>query len=143
MNASQPRPSLLIIDDEAPVLAALQRALRQRLSEEIDVVVHTDAMLALEATRRRDFDVVISDLRMPEIDGVGLLSLIGAVLPDSVRMILTGSADFHTAQSAIQDAGVFRYLTKPWDDNEVAVHVRAALVQAKANRRPRPAMQQR
>jgi two-component system probable response regulator PhcQ len=134
---SNPRPSVLIVDDEASVLAALQRALRKRLGAEVDLVAHTDAMLALEAARQRDFDVVISDLRMPEIDGVGFLSLIGAVLPDSVRMILTGSADFQTAQSAIQDAGVFRYLTKPWDDNEVAVHVRAALAQAQVNRMPR------
>lgn len=134
---SNPRPCVLIVDDEASVLAALQRALRKRLGAEVDLVAHTDAMLALEAARQREFDVVISDLRMPEIDGVGFLSLIGALLPDSVRMILTGSADFQTAQSAIQDAGVFRYLTKPWDDNEVAVHVRAALAQAQANRVPR------
>ena len=136
-HCSTPRPTLLIVDDEAAVLAALQRALRQRLGAEVDMVAHTDAMLALEAARQRDFDVVISDLRMPEIDGVGFLSLVSALLPDSVRMILTGSADFHTAQSAIQDAGVFRYLTKPWDDDEVAVHVRAALVQAQANKAPR------
>ena len=136
-HCSTPRPSLLIVDDEAAVLAALQRALRQRLGAEVDMVAHTDAMLALEAARHRDFDVVISDLRMPEIDGVGFLSLVSALLPDSVRMILTGSADFHTAQSAIQDAGVFRYLTKPWDDDEVAVHVRAALAQAQTNKSPR------
>ena len=136
-HCSMPRPSLLIVDDEAAVLAALQRALRKRLGTDVEMVAHTDAMLALEAARQRDFDVVISDLRMPEIDGVGFLSLVSAVLPDSVRMILTGSADFHTAQSAIQDAGVFRYLTKPWDDDEVAVHVRAALAQAHANKAPR------
>lgn len=131
-------PSLLIVDDEAPVLAALQRALRQRLDLDIDLVLHTDPMLALEAARWRRFDVVISDLRMPDIDGVGFLSLIGTLLPDSVRMILTGKADFSTAQAAIQDAGVFRYLTKPWDDAEVVAHVRAALAQAQANTGSRP-----
>ena len=136
-ECSHRRPALLIVDDEAAVLAALQRALRKRLGADVDMVCHADAMLALEAARQRDFDVVISDLRMPEIDGVAFLSLVSAVLPDSVRMILTGSADFHTAQSAIQDAGVFRYLTKPWDDDEVAVHVRAALAQAQANKAPR------
>jgi two-component system, probable response regulator PhcQ len=137
INNSDSRPSLLIVDDEAPVLAALQRALRRRLGTDVEIVAHTDAMLALDAARQREFDVVISDLRMPEIDGVGFLSLIGALLPDSVRMILTGTADFQSAQSAIQDAAVFRYLTKPWDDNEVAAHVRAALAQAQNNRAPR------
>ncbi|HZF80364.1 MAG TPA: response regulator [Rubrivivax sp.] len=136
-HGSIPRPSLLIVDDEPAVLAALQRALRKRLGAEVDMVAHTDAILALEAARQRDFDVVISDLRMPEIDGVGFLSLVSAVLPESVRMILTGSADFLTAQTAIQDAGVFRYLTKPWNDDEVALHVRAALAQAQANKAPR------
>ena len=136
-HPSTSRPSLLIVDDEPAVLAALQRALRKRLGDAVELVAHTDAMLALEAARQRDFDVVISDLRMPEIDGVGFLSLVSAVLPESVRMILTGSADFLTAQTAIQDAGVFRYLTKPWNDDEVALHVRAALAQAQANKAPR------
>jgi YesN/AraC family two-component response regulator len=126
--------SLLIVDDEPAVLSALQRALRQRLGHEIEIATESDAMRALERCRNEDFDIVISDLRMPEIDGVALLSLIGALRPLSVRMILTGSADFETAQRAIQDAGVFRYLTKPWSDAEVAAHLRAAIEQSAANR---------
>jgi|CXWL01.1.fsa_nt_gi DNA-binding NtrC family response regulator len=125
---------LLIVDDESSVLSALQRALRQRFGGELEVAIETDAMQALDRARRETFDVVISDLRMPEIDGVAFLSLIGALQPDSVRMILTGSADFETAQRAIQDAGVFRYLTKPWVDAEVAAHVRAAIEQGAVNR---------
>ena len=125
---------LLIVDDDAGVLAALQRALRQRFGTELQVATETDAMQALERCRQETFDIVVSDLRMPEIDGVALLSLIGALLPDSVRMILTASTDFGAAQRAIQDAGVFRYLSKPWLDAELAAHMHAAMAQAEANR---------
>ena len=124
---------LLIVDDEPSVLSALHRSLRQRMGGELEIVTETDAMAALDRVRRELFDVVISDLRMPEIDGVALLSLVGAVQPTTVRMILTGTADFETAQRAIQDAGVFRYLTKPWVDAEVVAHVRAGLAQARLN----------
>ena len=121
---------LLIVDDESLVLSALQRTLRRRWGEALLVSTETDPLQALERARHETFDVVISDLRMPEVDGVAFLSLMSAVQPQSVRMILTGTADFETAQRAIQDAGVFRYLTKPWDDAELIAHVSAALVQA-------------
>ena len=125
---------LLIVDDEAGVLAALQRALRQRFGSELDVSTETDAMRALERCRQETFEIVVSDLRMPEIDGVALLSLIGALRPASVRMILTASNDLSAAQRAIQDAGVFRFLSKPWVDSELAAHMRAAMAQVDINR---------
>ena len=125
---------LLIVDDEALVLSALQRTLRQRWGEALHVSTRTDPLQALELARRETFDVVISDLRMPEVDGVAFLSLMSAVQPDSVRIMLTGSAEFESAQRAIQDAGVFRYLTKPWDETELIAHVSAALAQAEARR---------
>ena len=59
------RPSLLIVDDEAAVLSALQRALRKHLGHEVNLAIHSDAMLALEAARQRDFDVVVSDYACP------------------------------------------------------------------------------
>ena len=125
---------ILIVDDEPSVLSALQRALRQRFGPELVVQTETDAMLALGRARHEFYEVVISDLRMPEIDGIAFLSLLAALQPASVRMILTGAADLETAQRAIQDAGVFRYLTKPWVDAELAAHVRSAIAQAETMR---------
>ena len=125
---------ILIVDDEPSVLSALQRALRQRFGAELVVQTETDAMLALGRARNEFHEVVISDLRMPEIDGIAFLSLLAALQPASVRMILTGAADLETAQRAIQDAGVFRYLTKPWVDAEFAAHVRAAIAHAETLR---------
>jgi response regulator RpfG family c-di-GMP phosphodiesterase len=78
--------------------------------------------------------VIVSDLRMPAIDGLSFLCLASSLQPLSVRMILTGSAGFATAQRAINESGVFRCLTKPWDDTLLAAHIEAALVQTAAMR---------
>lgn len=129
--------NLLIVDDEALVLSALQRALCRRWGKTLRVATETDPLQALERARHETFDVVISDMRMPEVDGVAFLMLISAVQPDCVRIMLTGAADFETAKIAIQDAGVFRYLTKPWDDAELIAHVAAALAQGQALRAQR------
>lgn len=118
---------LLVVDDEAAVLSALHRELRQLFANRLEVETCSDPTLALSWVRERHFDVVMSDLRMPELDGLSFLNLVSAVSPDSVRMILTGSADFETAQRAINDAGVFRYLTKPWSRSDLQHHVEAAL----------------
>ncbi len=126
--------TILIVDDEPAVLAALQRALRRRFGQRLQVHTEADALLALDHLRHTDYDVIVSDLRMPAIDGLSFLSLAGALRPHSVRMVLTGSADFETAQRAINESGVFRYLTKPWDDPALAAHVEAALAQAAQNR---------
>ena len=126
--------NILIVDDDISVLSALQRALRQRYGAKLLVETQLDAVFALKRAKAQDFDVVISDLRMPVMDGLTFLRNIAGIRPKSVRMVLTGSADFETAQSAINEAGVFRYLCKPWDDDELARHLDAALAHAAAQR---------
>ncbi|NRF71817.1 response regulator [Aquincola sp. S2] len=133
-----PVTRLLIVDDEAPVLAALQRALRQRFGARLQVETHTDAHEALIRLRDQPFDIVLSDLRMPQMDGLTLQTLASAIQPKSVRLLLTGSADFETAQRAINEAGLFRYLTKPWLDSELAAHLEAAISEAARIAPPAP-----
>jgi two-component system, probable response regulator PhcQ len=130
---------LLIVDDEPGVLAALQRSLRARYRERLLVRTCADPLAALALVRDEPFDIVLSDLRMPGADGIELLSLVAAVLPASVRLLLTGTADFTTAQRAITDAGVFRYLCKPWTDAELFAHLDAAIQQAVLQRAAAPA----
>jgi len=125
---------ILIVDDEPSVLAALRRALRLRFGARLVLHTEADALLALDRLRLQRYDIVVSDLRMPAIDGLSFLCLAAGLQPHSVRMILTGTADFETAQRAINESGVFRYLTKPWDDAVLAMHVEAALLQAAAQR---------
>lgn len=129
--------SILIVDDEPAVLSALQRALRRIFGELLQVTVCSDPLAALPQVRAKHFDIVLSDLRMPGLDGVSLLHLVSAVSPDSIRIVLTGTADFETAQRAINDAGVFRYLTKPWTDGDLKAHLESAI---EACRRAKPAV---
>ena len=118
---------LLIVDDEPAVLSALRRELRGQFGAALDIETCADPALALARVRERAFDIVMSDLRMPEIDGLAFLNLVSALSPRSVRIVLTGSADFETAQRAINDAGVFRYLTKPWSSADLRSHLAAAI----------------
>jgi len=124
---------LLIVDDEAAVLAALKRALRLQFGPALQVDACTDAVAALERASTQRYDVVLSDLRMPMIDGLALLERFAGLQPHCVRLLLTGSADFATAQRAVNEIGIFRYLTKPWNDQELALHISAALERAAAH----------
>lgn len=127
---------LLIVDDEPSVLSALRRELRSLFAGELNVQTCSDPTQALTLIRDRRFDIVMSDLRMPEIDGLSFLSLVSALSPASVRIVLTGSADFETAQRAINDAGVFRYLTKPWSQADLRSHLAAAMAQVPKTTEP-------
>jgi YesN/AraC family two-component response regulator len=121
---------LLIVDDEPHVLAALQRALRLHFGQRLQITLQANAMAALRLVRATPFDVVVSDMRMPAMDGLSFLERVAQLQPRAVRMILTGSADFETAQRAINEVGLFRYLTKPWHDLELASHLEAAIERA-------------
>lgn len=118
---------LLVVDDEPSVLSALRRELRSHFAGELNIETCSDPARALTLVRSRHFDIVMSDLRMPEIDGLSFLGLVSAISPASLRIVLTGSADFATAQRAINDAGVFRYLTKPWTEADLRSHLTAAI----------------
>lgn len=128
---------VLIVDDEPSVVSALQRSLRAAFGHRIRLEGATDPLAALSRLRLQPFDIVVSDLRMPDLDGIELLSLAAAVQPDCVRLLLTGTADFATAQRAISDAAVFRYLCKPWDDAELHAHIEAGLSEAARQRAAR------
>lgn len=132
---------VLIVDDEASVLSSLKRALHRHFGASLSVLAHTSAGVALDLMRVRDFDIVISDLRMPEMNGITFLRRAAALRPHAVRMVLTASADFEHVQRAINDAGVFRYLCKPWRNEDLAAHLEAALALVAGARAQRDAAQ--
>ncbi len=118
----------LLVDDEINVLHALQRAIRQcGIKDDLRVEIHTDPNVALERSREVAFDIVISDFRMPEMNGVEFLRAYRAIQGDSVRMILSASTEFEAVMSAINDAEVFRYIAKPWLPEEIGEIVQLAL----------------
>ena len=131
MNSSTRAPTrLLLVDDEPAITAALHRVLRRRFGERLAIVIDNDPHAALARARTQRLDIVLSDLRMPLLDGVTLLTLISAMQPHCIRMLLTATADFETAQRTINDAGLYRYLTKPWSDTELVAHFETALLDA-------------
>jgi DNA-binding NtrC family response regulator len=104
------RPRILVVDDDIEVLDALQRQLRGHF----DVTATCEAKEAIRlAVSSGPFAVVVSDLRMPGLDGVSLLYLIRQAAPETVRVLLTGDGDMEAAISAINQGNIFRFLTKP------------------------------
>jgi len=101
---------ILFVDDDPNILAAFQRQLRKQYT--IETASGGDE--GLEAVRNSGpFAVIVSDLRMPRMDGIEFLSRVRALAPDSVRMMLTGNADLHAAVEAVNQGHIFRFLTKP------------------------------
>ncbi|HEX8406613.1 MAG TPA: response regulator [Duganella sp.] len=119
---------ILLVDDEPRILGALQRVLRQRLGAECPLIdTCTDPFEALNRICACDFDLVICDYMMPRMSGGELLQALRDVAPDTVRIMLSASAEFDTVLSAINQAQAFRFLRKPWEPDELADTVRQAL----------------
>ena len=101
---------ILFVDDDPNILAAFQRQLRKYFL----VYIALGGNEGLKAVEDNDpFAVIVSDLRMPGMDGIQFLSRVRKIAPDSVRMMLTGNADLPTAIGAVNEGNIFRFLTKP------------------------------
>lgn len=119
---------LLIVDDEWPVLHALRRLLHRHFRpEQLGVEVCFDPLHALQRLHEAHFDVLISDYRMPQLDGVSLLAQARELDPRTVRLMLSAAADFGSVLAAVNRAGVFRYIPKPWSEPQLLTDLRAAL----------------
>jgi len=119
-------PRLLCVDDDVNVLGALTRVLRQRYQVECA----DGSLCAIEVLRRSgEFAVVISDLRMPEMDGVTFLGQVRQLMPEAVRILLTGQADMDAAIAAVNHGNIFRFLTKPCQMDQLIESLDAAVEQ--------------
>lgn len=108
-------PVLLLVDDEANVLSALRRLLRPGGYE---VLTADSGEAALALLESRQVDLIVSDMRMPGMNGAELLAEARKRWPATMRILLTGYADIESAVSAINSGGIFRYVSKPWDEND-------------------------
>jgi DNA-binding NtrC family response regulator len=129
--------SILLLDDEPHVLAAIRRCLRNGIAERMEVEAYVDAYEALARAGTRDFDLVISDFRMPAMDGIQFLHFFRELQPDALRMIVSASTEIVGVMSAINEIGVFRYIVKPWTTELLVEDVREALAHADAQREQR------
>ncbi|MBK7196826.1 MAG: protein kinase [Myxococcales bacterium] len=119
--------TVLIVDDEAAVTRALARMLA---SPALRILTTQEPAEALALLDREPIDAVISDKDMPEMSGLALLGEIRGRHPLVVRILLTGQPTLDSALAAINDGGVFRYLTKPWKEPELSATIAAALDRA-------------
>jgi response regulator RpfG family c-di-GMP phosphodiesterase len=127
-NQDRPgKPRILCVDDEPNVLEAL----RDTLHRSFDVRVTTSPAEAVEQLKREPtgYAIVLSDMRMPVMDGATFLGQARRFAPDATRMLLTGYADIDAATRAVNSAHLFRFLTKPCQPDELMRACAAALVQ--------------
>lgn len=125
--------SILLVDDESEILFSLQGLLRREFT------LHTaeSGQEALEILRQHPVHVIMTDQRMPQMTGVELMGRVKTEFPDAIRIIFTGYADIKAVVDAINNGGLYRYITKPWDPDELVelLHESAAEYDAMVERR--------
>ncbi len=114
---------ILVVDDEVDNLDLLKRTFRR----EYNVHTANSAKDALQMLDDREFAVIVSDQRMPEMTGVELLEKVREKSPNTIRILLTGYTDMNALVDAINLGHVYRYLTKPWSREEITVTVKRAV----------------
>ncbi len=136
LDRSVKKARLLVVDDEERILSALKSMFRMRYH----VFTTTDGNKALEFMKKYQMHVVVSDQRMPIMPGVELLRQAREISPASVRILLTGYSDLASIVGSINDGQVYRFISKPWNNQElqqtVAEAVTIALELAEAKTRP-------
>lgn len=119
---SQQPVRILFVDDEERIL----RSLAMQFRRHYEVLVESDPHKALQRLREERVDILVSDQRMPQMSGAELLARAREIAPDTLRILLTGYSDLDAAVDALNSGGIFRYLTKPWDPQEMAFTLRQA-----------------
>jgi DNA-binding NtrC family response regulator len=116
---------IVIVDDEKMVLSSLDSFLG--LETDYEVETFTSAAAALEYAEQKGVDLVLSDYLMPDMDGISFLSRFRELQPHAPRILLTGYADKENAIKAINEIGLFQYIEKPWDNDNLLIVLRNAL----------------
>ena len=132
MNTSAPAMTLathqpariLCVDDEPNILSSLRRLFR---GQGYEVLTADSGATGLKFLEAESVDLIISDMRMPEMDGARFLEQACRLCPDAMRLLLTGHADVQLILQAINRGEIYRYITKPWDDTDILLVVRHAL----------------
>jgi serine/threonine-protein kinase len=114
-TAAGKKARILFVDDEERVLTALRSVFRLNYH----VFTATNGPEALEFVKKFQPHVVVSDQRMPEMTGVELLRQVKGIAPNTVRLLLTGYSDLAAIVGSVNDGEVFRFVSKPWDNQEI------------------------
>ena len=123
LHQQKPQRTLLLVDDEPNILTALKRLFRRDGHKLLSAGSGAEA---LEMLSQHKVDVIITDQRMPGMTGVELLRRAKTLYPDTIRMVLSGYTELQSVTDAINEGAVYRFLTKPWDDEQLREQVRKA-----------------
>ncbi len=115
--------TLLLVDDEPNIVSALRRLFRR---EGYRIATASSGAEGLQRMAEYEVDVVLSDQRMPGMTGVEFLRRAKELYPDTVRMVLSGYTELQSITDAVNEGAIYRFLTKPWDDQRLLVHVQEA-----------------
>jgi response regulator RpfG family c-di-GMP phosphodiesterase len=115
--------TLLLVDDEENILKSLQRLLRR---DNYQIFIASSGQMGLELLKEHQINVIISDQRMPHMSGSEFLSQVKSVYPNTVRIMLSGYTDLDSVTEAINQGAIFRFLTKPWDDELLRNNIKEA-----------------
>ncbi|PKO90036.1 MAG: response regulator [Betaproteobacteria bacterium HGW-Betaproteobacteria-12] len=124
---------VMLVDDEESILKSLRRLLRVapcsfgNKTYTLEVEAFSSAKAALARAREAEFDLFVSDYRMPEMDGIEFLKAAKEIQPDAARLILSGYADLNALIRAVNEVGIERFLGKPWNDYELLAAIAQAL----------------
>lgn len=118
------RHAVLIVDDEINVLNAFERTLRHQPYTVFTAGGGREALKLLEA---REVHLIVSDFNMPQMNGLTFLKQVKALYPHILSIMLTGHSEIQIAVNAINEAGVYKFIQKPWDNEDLKITLRRAL----------------
>jgi CheY-like chemotaxis protein len=121
--AVAPVRTLLLVDDEDNILTALRRLLRR---DGYRILIANGGHAALELLAVEKVDVIVSDQRMPNMTGVDFLRRVKELYPETVRIVLSGYTELQSITDAINEGAIYKFLTKPWEDEPLRHHIREA-----------------
>ncbi len=116
----KPRRTLLLVDDEGNIISALKRLLR---TQDFRILTANSGQAGLDVLAENPVDVIISDQRMPGMTGVEFLGKAKDLYPDTVRIVLSGYTELHSVTDAVNQGAIYKFLTKPWDDDQLLGHI--------------------
>jgi len=125
--AKQEPPVILLVDDEEMIITSIKSFLA--IETDYQLLTYTSPVKALEdlQTKIKGLDLVISDYLMPEMDGITFLAEVKKKFPLVPRILLTGYADKENAIKAINNVGLYQYIEKPWDNDDLRLIIRNGL----------------
>ena len=126
------KQTLLLVDDEPNILASLSRLLRR---EGFQILTALSPSEAFEHLAKQPVQVILSDQRMPEMSGTEFFARVRQLYPETIRIVLTGYTDLDSVTGAINRGAIYKFLTKPWDDDQLREQIRDAFRMAKETQR--------